>query len=572
MASARIRDRLARHRRVDLSSRADHPLFPLVFDGAWYLARYPDVMNSGLGAEQHFLSSGVHEGRMPSPYVDLAFVAESLPQARRSGSAALSYLLDRGLTAGTPTSPFVDLDWFGRQHGLEGRDPRERFEALATHGRAERLDPCPWMDLNWYAQEHAEVRLGGLDPFEYFLAAGRWLGRFPHPVWDERRYVGLNDYVRTVVLSVKFRSGFEQFCAGGWDEVVREAIAFPLRIGDEQREYSESGYRAANPDVESAVGSGLVRNGLEHLMRTGHREVAQGHRTLKEPSPFSEATVEETGVVPTGSWLVLLNHYDVDGRVDPHVLVAIDAYRSAGADVVLITTGLDEASREVLRERVTHIVSKSRNDDLRDFGGWHHALQALRPEATGDYSRIVLTNDSVYFPVRDPAHLLDRLGASSADVFAVTDAVSGGRYHLQSYFLALSPTAARVLVPEIARRVAEQVEATKLTLVQRFEIGLSAFMLRHGLTAEVLHPLRDIPDLPAALDPPDPRPVGRLASTVLNVTHQCWRRLLTHDVPFLKVELLRDNPTGADLSGWEGLVDGPCGVEHVEAHLARVRA
>jgi hypothetical protein len=90
---------------------ADHPLLGLVLDEAWYLAKYPDVLNAGLGAAQHLLASGVHEWRNPSPFVDLRFVAEALPQDRRDGASTLRYLLERGLDAGTPTSPFVDLAW-----------------------------------------------------------------------------------------------------------------------------------------------------------------------------------------------------------------------------------------------------------------------------------------------------------------------------------------------------------------------------------------------------------------------------------------------------------------------------
>jgi len=549
---------------------AAHPLLELVLDEAWYLARYPDVLNAGLGARDHFLDSGVHEWRSPSPYVDLRFAAEHLPQERRSGSETLLHLLEAGIGRGLPTSPYVDLAWYGRAPGLTDATHEERFTHLLQYGRELGLDPSPWVDLSWYRSRHPEIRLGGLDPFEYFLAVGRWLQRFPHPAWDEDRYIGLNDYVRTAVGSRKYTSGFEHFCAVGWEEAAREAIALPLRIAGREDEFSESRYRSANPDVDASIRTGDVRSGLEHLMTVGHHQIAEGVRILKHPSPFSSATVETTQRPPRGEWLVLLNHYDPDGRIDPHVETAIDAYCSAGADVVLITTDADEASRHRIAPQVTHIITKSRNDDLRDFGGWHHALDVLPVNIPGSYSRVVLTNDSVYFPVRSPERLLGALRTSEADIVAATDSVSGGRYHLQSYFLALGPRAVELLRPELARRVAEQAEGTKLTLIQRFEVGLSDFAISSGLTTEVLLPLRAIPDLPAVMCPPDLRVFSRLAATVLNVTHHFWRTLLAEEVPFLKVELLRDNPVDVDLSGWEDLVDGPCDARQIHTHLARV--
>jgi hypothetical protein len=155
-------------------------------------------------------------------------------------------------------------------------------------------------------------------------------------------------------------------------------------------------------------------------------------------------------------------------------------------------------------------------------------------------------------------------------VFAATDSVSGGRYHLQSYFLALGPRALDVLLPELDRRVAEQVGATKLTLIQRFEVGLSEYGLAAGLTTEVFCGLRALDDVATRLSPPDPRRISRLATTVMNLTHHFWRTTVAKGLPFLKVELLRDNPVEVDIGGWQQVVTGACTPLLIETHLARV--
>ena len=569
MRSRRLLPRRSdRGRGAALSDAATHPLFPLLFDEAWYLARYPDVLNSGLAGARHFLSSGVIEWRNPSPYVDLRFAAEALPHGSRDGRTVLLHLLESGLSTGSPTSPYVDLEWFARQHRMTDASPIELLRVLVTRGRRDRLDPSPWVGLSWYADTQPAVSLGGLEPFEYFLSVGRWLRRFPHPAWDEDRYLDVNDYVRTAVSSGKYSSGFEHFCAAGWREASREAIALPLRIAGQQDEFSESQYLAMNEDVRVEIGAGTVRSGLEHLMTTGHHDIASGSRRLKRPSPLSDATLRATAVPDSGDWLVLLNHFDLDGQVDPHVITGIDAYRAAGADVVLITTGCESAEIE---RRVTAVVTKSRNDDLRDFGGWHHALRLLGEARLARYSRVILTNDSVYFPVVDQRRFFDQLRSSQADLFAATDSVSGGRYHLQSYFLALGPAALRSLLPELDRRITEQVEATKMTLIQRFEVGLSEFAHEQGLTSEVFFPLAGITDLAAALSPPDPRAISRLAAIVMNLTHHFWHEGLRRGLPFLKVELLRENPVLVDITGWDRAVAGPCSADLIQAHLARVR-
>jgi hypothetical protein len=561
--------RLASGRRNDLHGLARHPNFSLVFDEAWYLAKFPDVLNAGLGGPEHFLRSGVHEWRAPSPLIDLRFVAEALPQPRRTGENALKFLLERGIDTGAPVSPFIDLDWLARVNDANDAAPRWRLERLvAARGSAE-FSPSPWIDLRWYSDGHPEMHLGGLDPFEYFLSVGRWLQRFPHPAWDEARYLGLNDYVRGAIGSGKFSSGFEHFCAAGWSEVAREATAFPVMIADHEDEYSESRYLAANDDVRSMVEAGGFASGLEHFMLLGHREIAAGRRVLKEASPLASASSRSTGLNRIGDTLVLLNHFDTHGLLDPHVRTAISAYRSDGADVVLVSTSPDIGSAA---DGLVQVVHKSRNDDLRDFGGWYHALNAIGTDVLSGYRRVVLTNDSVYFPVRDPGPFFARVRRSSADIFAATDSVSGGRYHLQSYFLALGPRAVTLLLPELERRVRAQAEATKLTLIQRFEVGLSEYLIRAGLSSEVFFPLSAIADLAALLHPPDHRQLSRMTATVLNTTHHFWRAALASELPFLKVELLRDNPVGISIDGWQEEILGRCTAAEIEAHLVRMRS
>jgi len=551
---------------------AAHPNVPLVFDGPWYLARYPDVLGAGILPLDHLLGSGLAEGRDPSPYVDLSFYATMVPELGDDRLALFEHLLTTGLAAGVRTSAFVDLDWYRVKHGRPAADPLATFRDLVTHGRTSRLDPSPFVDLQWYATHHRDIELSGVDPFEYLVSVGQLLGRFPHPLWDEAAYIAGNEYVRFAVGVGKYRTGFEHFCATGHTEVARGAVALPVRIAGVLDELAEDRYLAANPDVRESVATGAVANGVTHLFDGGHHEVAAGRRPLKLPSPIATATARTGGAAPTGDWLIVLVHFDVDGTVDPHVLTAVDAYRAAGADVCAVTVDLDDAALAPLHERSVMVVRKSSNDELRDFGGWHLALEALGTATLARYSQVVLANDSAYFPVLDPGPFLEAMRASAADVFAATDSLSGGRYHLQSYFLALRPRAIEVLVPEIARRIAEQTGATKLSLIQRFEIGLTQFALAQGLTTEAHCSVAGIGDVAAAMNPPDPRPLSRLAVSITNLTHHFWRHALASGLPFLKVELLRDNPLDVDIDGWHGAIGGgSCTSALIEAHLTRVQ-
>ena len=574
---ARLEDRAARRarERTRRSLRA-HPLLPLVVDAGWYVARYRDVFWAGARAEDHLLGPGLDEGRDPGPLVDLSFVRTQRTGRLVDDATLLLELLERGLADGWRPSPYVDLAWYARTHDDVPDDPIGALRHLVEVGLPAGRDPGPFVSLADYATRVPDVATGGVPAFAYFTALGQHLGRFPHAVWDEPGYLDTNEYVRFALGMGKHLHGFEHFCAVGHAEVVRGALVLPVIVDGRHEEYAEQRYLAANPDVAALVAAGEVPDGITHFFAVGHREVAAGARPLGPASTVArlvadDATRAAPAPVRQGRDLLLLVHHDPDGMLDPHVHCAIDAYRAGDIEVQVVTSGLDEPSRTLLGELGVPVLKRSTNDELRDFGAWHLMLEHLGQAGTSGYERIILANDSAYFPVRDPAPFLAAMRTAPTDLFGATDSFSGGRYHLQSYFLALNPRAVSVLVPELARRVAAHPSPTKLGLIQWFEIGLSQLAADRGLTLGAFASVEALPDPAAAMSPPDPRPLSRLAVTVTNLTHHFWRSTLAGGLPFLKVELLRDNPLGVDIAGWQGTIDGPCSAATIEAHLARVR-
>jgi len=580
---ARLNGRAARRAQERTrTALLDHPLLPLVMDPAWYAARYRDVFWAGVDATDHLLGPGLAEGRDPGPFVDLAFVRTQRPGPRVDGATLLLTLLDEGLADGWRPSPYVDPTWYAAWYGPADAtvptDPigalRHLIEVGVPSGRA----PGPFLTLDDYAARIPDVASGGLDPFTYFTALGQHLGRFPHAAWDEASYLDANEYVRFALGMGKYLHGFAHFCAVGHAEVARGALLLPVRLGEREEEYAEERYLAANPDVARMVAEGRVVDGVTHFFAVGHREVLAGDRPLAPATsvahllPVAGAGTAPAAPAERGRDLMALVHHDVDGLVDAHVLAAIDTYRAADIEVHLVTSGVDEASTEELRARGVPVHVRSSNDDLRDFGAWGLLLAHLGAERLEGYGRVVLANDSAYFPVLDPTPFLAALREVPEDVWSATDSFSGGRYHLQSYFLALAPRAVRVLVPELARRTAIHPRPTKLGLIQRFEIGLSQFAAAQGLTLGAFCSVADLTDPAAAMSPPDPRPLSHLTVTVTNQTHHFWRDTLRRELPFLKVELLRDNPLGVDLADWQAVVrGGACTPGTISAHLDRVR-
>ena len=179
-----------------------------------------------------------------------------------------------------------------------------------------------------------------------------------------------------------------------------------------------------------------------------------------------------------------------------------------------------------------------------DFGAWRMALRALslpRP----DTNRILLINDSVYGPLLPLAPLLARMPANGADLWGLTDSQERG-WHLQSYFLLAGPTLIRSPIWRSFWRGVVPLPFKRWT-VGRYEVGLSQRVLKAGFSARALFP----------------------HTSVANPTLGEWRALLEAGFPFLKRELLRDNPTGVEnLDSWRDLVP-PARAAEIDADLRR---
>lgn len=548
-----------------------HRAFPLVFDPGWYVTRYRDVFRVGADPLDHLLRSGLKEGRDPGPHVDLSFFRTQLAGEPPVGAELLRHLLDTGLPMGLRTSPYIDLDWYSRRYADVPEDPMLRFSHLIGVGARERRDPSPFVDLGWFAARNRDVAHGGVDPFAYFVALGGALRRFPHPLWDEDSYVGGNEYVRFALGMGKYLHGYEHFCAVGHVEVARGTETLFLRMGEGLIEYSEERYLAANPDVAEAIAAGDVRSGVEHLFGGGHVEVADGRRRLRSDGRRSGMTATAGDRETRGGTLLILVHFDPDGLLDPHVRLAMDTFDRAGFDICSVSVEARPEALADLQERSFAVLHRDVNDPLRDFGAWQLALDWLGPERLAEYELVVLANDSAYFPACDPTEFLAALREQRNDLWGASDSISGGRYHLQSFFLALRGRGITVLLPELRARIEAHSDPTKLSLIQHFEVGLTQFALEQGLTVGSFRSVAALEDVAGSLAPPDPRLLSSLVRTITNQTHHYWRSILTSGLPFLKVELLRDNPLGVDLTGWEGTLEGaPCSPLMVREHLDRV--
>jgi hypothetical protein len=266
--------------------------------------------------------------------------------------------------------------------------------------------------------------------------------------------------------------------------------------------------------------------------------------------------LQATGATGRGR-LCYFAHYHPAGIVADYVVHYLAELRTAGFETVVASTAqLHEAEAEKLRSACDHLLLRE-NKGL-DFGSWIDCYAARPPGAA---ELLLLCNDSVYGPVDSLAACIERLTRTDADFYGLVGNEQMGR-HVQSWFVVLRPTAFES-EPFRALFSAPVPEGlAKDEVIRRYEVGLSLRMHAAGLASHVLYD--------AARD-------GLLSRKVpFNPTHFLWEEMVGElGIPFLKVDLLRDNGLFVDdVERWRDVVAArsPALVAPIAADIAARRA
>ena len=326
----------------------------------------------------------------------------------------------------------------------------------------------------------------------------------------------------------------------------------------------------------------MARGPIRHLLYRGYLITrwrllpALGHEIMRHRSPHQVAEQWPEGEIPLGPKVCVFVHWDGAGEVRDHVLHQVRSLTEAGMSVVFVTNSgrLKPAAMDALKLVCAGVIVR-RNVGY-DFGAWREGFERLGlPRA--NTAMVVMANDSVYGPVRSLHELFAAVDFGVADVWGCTDTWQS-RYHLQSYLMMFSP---RVVASETWRRFWAGVRPTwaKHWLIRLYEIGLTQSLLKAGFKCRAIWPYQSLVgqiDLKLLETPKeddedgpnlaDPVVQARRAHALrlrravteripLNPTSDLWRQLLLARFPFIKRELLRDNPSKVpDVVEWREVV------------------
>lgn len=232
-------------------------------------------------------------------------------------------------------------------------------------------------------------------------------------------------------------------------------------------------------------------------------------------------------------------HYDTRQRVAPHVIHYLRQLRICGFETHVALSGMDRLS-DADRTSLDRVgaVAHFRHNHGHDFGAWQDLLAR---GCANDADTILLANDSVFGPLQPLAPIFDSMRSRDVDVWGMIESREAG-WHLQSWFLCFS--AAGLASPAVARVLRQPFgEMSKPEIVLHGELGLGAAIRADSLRWDTRWH----------------QPGSRLRRLIPgNAMHVDFLSVLRSGrVPFIKIELLRDNPTGVPWLGeWRRAVRG----------------
>ena len=217
--------------------------------------------------------------------------------------------------------------------------------------------------------------------------------------------------------------------------------------------------------------------------------------------------------------LLLYAHYNASGRVEPYVIRTLTEFASAGYEIVVCSTSEIRAPETKLLRGVVKEIVQVPNIGY-DFFAWKMGLESVK-SSLAEYDRLVLLNSSVVGPVLPMGYFLRVIESREGDIIGAT--MSNQLVpHIQSYFQYVkTPTSTAfhsfwdgvVPIPE------------RWEVINRYELKMMGHYIAGGLTVGAFYQ----------------------SNGSYNPTIRTPYRLLMHGFPFVKVQLLRENPRNINL-------------------------
>jgi len=215
-------------------------------------------------------------------------------------------------------------------------------------------------------------------------------------------------------------------------------------------------------------------------------------------------------------------HYDAHNLVDDYVLHYLNELAEIAKRIVFVSD-CNLPPEELLKvSTITNLQISGRHGEY-DFGSYKRGYHLLKEMDLNQYEELVFCNDSCYGPLSPLSDIWNNTPTISADFWGLTS----GRdphfdHHIQSFFLVFKK---RVFTSEIFSAFMNSIKAEeyKMDVVEKYEVGLYQKLRTAGFNGTALFDETSLHVNPSIGSPFE---------------------IIEKGFPFLKVDLLRNNPVG----------------------------
>ncbi len=293
--------------------------------------------------------------------------------------------------------------------------------------------------------------------------------------------------------------------------------------------------------------SGYLRRKHQNLFIHGDElssRYLEPHSTRYEPKQIEKKPLRPARANIIDSWrrageldmrkpILFFAQYEqnINHEIRADIIQLLKEYRKYCNIVVIASTPSFIHKKRTLKslQRVSDILIIRENEGY-DFGGWMTGLSFCRTDVIRS-QEIILTNDSFWGPITPLKELFERINGSSADMIALTDDLMYYP-HLTSPFTVYRKN---VIDSQIFSEIWDNIQVweQKRDIVKQYEVGISVKLKSVGFKLKSLY--------------------SHHANG--NLFHTEWRQLIEDQrFPFIKVSLLRDNPSNQNIDCWEEII------------------
>lgn len=244
-------------------------------------------------------------------------------------------------------------------------------------------------------------------------------------------------------------------------------------------------------------------------------------------------------------------HYDKDALITKECLHHIEKLGEY-CDVYFVSSSEKLDSKPFEIQKIVPLCKQIliRENSGYDFGCWSHVIRENYNHLCS-YKGVLLCNDSNWGPMGDFSDTFEKINkfASSADFFGLTSSITPS-WHLQSFFILYTQS---LFSSSLFKQHWFNICAlkSKYDIVMNYEVQWSMCLKRLGFKGISLY--------------------GDDFSLAENCTHIHWDKLLKSNYPYLKKELVRDNPLMINLKNLPDIISSydENWTQHILEYLSR---